>query len=135
MGVYRSPYELIPTRNDVIIRSKEETLCEFLFVPTLLYETHYLTVRNRRVDTILEVLTKHFKDATKRELKALAENGCSFKEMIINNYAYRAGSTPEYVYILLEGNVKLEVPGFSARKMMDMTILTPDTLFGDKDLN
>jgi hypothetical protein len=39
------------------------------------------------------------------------------------------------VYILLEGNIKLEVPGFSAKKMMDMTILSPDTLFGDKDLN
>ena len=53
----------------------------------------------------------------------------------MNSSIYHAGETPEYCYILAKGNVKIEAPGFSARKMMDMSIIGENTVFGERDLN
>ena len=35
-------------------------------------------------------------------------SGCSFKNYQINNMIYEAGEKPNYVYLLLEGSVKIE---------------------------
>ncbi len=47
---------------------------------------------------------------------------------------YRTCDIPEYVYVLLDGNIKLEKSGFSQRKLMDNVILGPLTMFGDRDI-
>jgi hypothetical protein len=35
---------------------------------------------------------------------------------------------------LEEGNIKMEKPGFSAKKMFEMTIINPPSMFGEKDI-
>lgn len=52
----------------------------------------------------------------------------------MNNYIYRASSKPEEVYLLLEGMVKLEKPGFSQQTLKENILLNSGMIFGDKDL-
>ena len=53
----------------------------------------------------------------------------------MNSYIYRAGYVPRYSYVVIKGNVKLEVPGFEARKMLEMVIVGENSVFGQNDLN
>lgn len=41
----------------------------------------------------------------------------------MNNYIYRAGLVPKHCYIVIKGNVKLDTPGFEAKKMKEMAIV------------
>jgi CRP-like cAMP-binding protein len=52
----------------------------------------------------------------------------------MNNYIYRASSKPEEVYLLLEGMVKLEKPGFSQQTLKENILLNSGMIFGDKDI-
>lgn len=52
----------------------------------------------------------------------------------MNNYIYRASSKPEEVYILLEGMVKLEKPGFSQQTLKENILVNAGTLFGERDI-
>jgi len=53
----------------------------------------------------------------------------------MNSYIYRAGFTPKSCFIVIDGNVKLDSPGFEAKKMLEMMIVGENTLFGQNDLN
>lgn len=72
----------------------------------------------------MEKLTKVFPTASKLELKGLAEHNCIFREYKMNNYIYRAGYTPKFCYIVIRGQVKLDSPGFEAKKMLEMVIVS-----------
>lgn len=76
-----------------------------------------------------------FVDVSKNELRIIADSSCKFKELKMNNYIYREGSVPEACYIVINGNVKIESPGFEAKKMLEMIIVGQSTIFGQKDLN
>jgi hypothetical protein len=65
-------------KNDVIIKSKPSFTSEFLYVPSLLYQTHNYLVSNRKLGRTIEVLSNFFVDANKRDLKVLADSGCIF---------------------------------------------------------
>lgn len=66
----------------------------------------------------MEKLIKAFPTASKLELRTLADQNCVFKEYKMNNYIYRAGYVPRFCYIVIKGNIKLDSPGFEAKKMM-----------------
>ncbi len=52
----------------------------------------------------------------------------------MNNYIYRASSKPEEVYVLLEGMVKLEKPGFSQQTLKETLLINSGMIFGDSDI-
>ncbi len=58
-----------------------------------------------------------FPQVERKFLMGLAKAGCYYKEWRINDFIYRAGDVPKEVYLLMEGYVKLEKQGFSAKKM------------------
>jgi hypothetical protein len=53
MGEYYCAYEMVELRNDCIVKAKEGSTVEFLFVPTMLYEVHSSNVNTRRTDKIM----------------------------------------------------------------------------------
>ena len=80
-------------------------------------------VIDRRIKQIMDKLLVVFASAPKGELRNIAEHNCNFREYKMNNYIYRAGNVPRYCYIVIQGNVKVESPGFEAKKMMEMLIV------------
>lgn len=48
----------------------------------------------------------------------------------MHNYIYRAGSIPKNCYLVINGNVKVDSPGFEVKKMMEMVIVGENTIFG-----
>ena len=53
--------------------------------------------------------------------------------MRINNYVYREGEKPDAVYIIIEGSMKMERPGFSS-KANDIVVLSTESIVGNKDI-
>ena len=64
----------------------------------------------------------------------MAANSCVFREVRMNTHLFRAGDKAEHCFIILEGNVRLDSPGFEHQKIMQMAIIGPKTLFGHQDL-
>jgi CRP-like cAMP-binding protein len=53
----------------------------------------------------------------------------------MNSLIYRAGTEPEYCYVVVTGNVKLESVNFSAKRLMELSVVGERAVFGDADLN
>ena len=53
----------------------------------------------------------------------------------MNNYVYRAGTTPKHVYIVIKGNIKIDTPGFEIKNINSMAIVGEYSIFGQNDLN
>ena len=101
----------------------------------MLYEAHNYIVNHRKLDRIINALALTFKETSRKDLQTLAESGCFFREFKINTYVYRAGTKPEFCYLLTSGSMKVEQPGFSAKSLQDRTIIAENNIFGDRDLN
>ena len=87
-------------------------------------------LNEQKYEVIYKGLKMFFPHVEKKPLMGLAKSGCHYKEFRINDLIYRAGSVPNEVYLLMEGNVKLEKLGFSAKKMFEVVIINPPTMFG-----
>ena len=87
-------------------------------------------LEQQKIDVLYKGLRNFFPNLERKVLVNLAKEGCYYKEFRINDFIYRAGNIPEEVYLLEEGNIKMEKPGFSAKKMFEMTIINPPSMFG-----
>lgn len=53
----------------------------------------------------------------------------------MNSLIYRAGTEPDYCYVVVTGNVKLESSNYSAKRFMELSVIGERAVFGDVDLN